>query len=119
MQRALLLRSMLATSAARELLVAQYRAFLALARQPGPVRLVPTVAIDMVWHTHQMHPKRYARECSAIAGMVLDHDDTAEEDALDAGFRTTSAAWHAHLKAPGCIASLRGNRRANLIVDYA
>lgn len=34
---------------------------------------VPSKCIDLLWHTHQFHPRRYAEECRKIAGMVIDH----------------------------------------------
>jgi hypothetical protein len=39
---------------------------------------VPTVAVDWIWHTHMLHPQRYATECRRVAGSFVDHDDDVE-----------------------------------------
>jgi len=40
----------------------RYRNFFSLlALEPGDQKMVPTVDIDLVWHTHQLSPTRYAR----------------------------------------------------------
>lgn len=41
-----------------------------------PVFLVPTYDIDLIWHTHQLHPSAYARDTTSLIGRILDHDDT-------------------------------------------
>jgi hypothetical protein len=35
-----------------------------------------------MWHTHMMIPESYAADTKAIAGRVLDHDDTLNESVL-------------------------------------
>lgn len=37
--------------------------------------------IDVVWHTHIVHPRRYHNDTSDILGYVLNHDDTDQERA--------------------------------------
>lgn len=93
MQRALAQRHVLGAPGALDVIVAQYHAFLQLAKTTGREGLVPTVAVDLVWHTHQMHAERYGRECAVLAGSVLDHDDDASDDALRRGERATVGAW--------------------------
>jgi len=34
----------------------------------------PTHVIDLIWHTHQMHPEHYQGFCKEIGGRILDHD---------------------------------------------
>ena len=38
--------------------------------------LVPTLPVDVVWHTHQMRPLRYAADCLRIVGRRVNHDDS-------------------------------------------
>eukprot|EP01045_Picozoa_sp_COSAG04_P018817 COSAG04_NODE_1770_length_5624_cov_3.175204_8_plen_61_part_01 len=40
--------------------VESYRKFLGLMKRHPGVTFVPTLAIDLIWHTHQYHPLRYA-----------------------------------------------------------
>lgn len=39
----------------------------------------PTLLVDMVWHTHQQMPAKYAADCIRIVGMFLDHDDDVDD----------------------------------------
>lgn len=33
---------------------------------------VPTVDIDLAWHTHQLNSKRYASDCKTYVGYYID-----------------------------------------------
>jgi hypothetical protein len=37
--------------------------------------LAPSLPIDLIWHTHQQCADVYGRECVALAGRFIDHDD--------------------------------------------
>jgi large subunit ribosomal protein L40e len=52
-----------------------YRAFLCDAASVEQALAVPGLVLDLVWHTHMLHPRRYARESVAISGRLIDHDD--------------------------------------------
>eukprot|EP00736_Rhodelphis_marinus_P011591 Rmarinus@m.26121 len=54
----------------------RYRAWLALKKQHREVFLVPTYDIDLMWHTHQLHPLRYKEDMMKFLGFFLPHDDT-------------------------------------------
>ena len=58
--------------------VEAYLRFLARVRDAPGAQLVPSLATDLVWHTHMLFPRRYAAECVAVAGHEVDHDDEAE-----------------------------------------
>lgn len=64
-----------------------------------PVFLVPTYDIDLIWHSHQLHPIAYARHTSARFGTILDHDDTdtdrGEGAKLHSSFLGTCNKWWA------------------------
>ncbi|KAG9129769.1 hypothetical protein Leryth_015467 [Lithospermum erythrorhizon] len=77
--------------------VARYKAFLYLIKrnQERSIRSfsVPTYDIDLIWHTHQLHPVSYCDDLVRLMGKVLEHDDTdsdrTEGQKLDVGFSGT------------------------------
>lgn len=75
--------------------VALYRCFLKLrAMRPGE-SIVPTRAIDRVWHTHMLDTAKYRADCQFVFGRFLDHfpyaglRGTEDEVAWLAGFART------------------------------
>ena len=44
---------------------------------------VPSLLVDLVWHTHMLAPSRYASECARIAGCFVDHDDSGDSPSAD------------------------------------
>jgi len=52
-----------------------YKAFLADAGKSEQELPVPSLLLDLVWHTHMLYSMRYANECVRIAGRFIDHDD--------------------------------------------
>ena len=55
--------------------------------------LVPTLGVDLAWHTHQMLPIRYKEECLALVGRFVNHDDSVEDTKLEASMRHTTQLW--------------------------
>lgn len=52
---------------------------------------VPTLDVDLAWHTHQLTPKRYyAFSTSNTDGKFIDHDDKIDEVKLSDAFEWTS-----------------------------
>ncbi|KAG6557048.1 hypothetical protein Mapa_000974 [Marchantia paleacea] len=64
-----------------------------------PVFLVPTYDIDLMWHSHQLHPSAYTRDTTALIGRLLDHDDSDSDRSvgkkLHNGFLETCNRWWA------------------------
>jgi SAM-dependent methyltransferase len=56
-----------------------YRAFLVRAGRAEEEVPVPGLLVDLLWHTHMLSPARYRRECSHIAGRLLDHHQTSTD----------------------------------------
>ncbi|KAJ6335390.1 hypothetical protein OIU78_012090 [Salix suchowensis] len=60
--------------------VARYKGFLYLIKRNQGRSIkhfcVPTYDIDLIWHSHQLHPVSYCKDLVAIIGRVLEHDDT-------------------------------------------
>ncbi len=54
---------------------------------------VPTLDIDLVWHTHQLMAQQYSRHCLEYVRRFADHDDKVAEDKLSDAFDTTCRAW--------------------------
>lgn len=56
---------------------------------------VPTLDVDLGWHTHQLSPKAYFEYTMAKAKRFLDHDDKIDEDSLSKHFQWTSKTYEA------------------------
>ncbi|XP_062183509.1 glycine-rich domain-containing protein 1-like isoform X2 [Phragmites australis] len=78
--------------------LARYKGFLYLIKmnqEKGMQRFhVPTYDVDLMWHTHQLHPVTYRNDMLKLLGKVLEHDDTdsdrSEGKKLDVGFTETA-----------------------------
>ena len=78
--------------------VERYRRYLYLKKLNRPTFLVPCYDMDLMWHTHQVHPHRYANDTMAILdGMILPHDDSVNDRSdgskLNASYETTVKLW--------------------------
>lgn len=81
--------------------VARYKGFLHLIKRNKERSMsrfcVPTYDIDLIWHSHQLHPASYCEDLVAIMGKVLEHDDTDSDRSkgqkLDVGFTETTSQW--------------------------
>lgn len=81
--------------------VARYKGFLYLIKrnkEKGIKRFcVPTYDIDLIWHSHQLHPVAYGKDLNEALGKVLEHDDTDSDRTkgkkLDVGFSGTTKQW--------------------------
>ncbi|KAI1305434.1 hypothetical protein F5Y03DRAFT_394965 [Xylaria venustula] len=59
--------------------------FTLIAEHPG-VSLSPTADIDLVWHTHQLSPKRYGLYSARKAGKFVNHNDNVGKCLLAGAF---------------------------------
>lgn len=81
--------------------VQRYKGFLHMIRRNKETKsknfCVPTYDIDLMWHTHQLHPLSYCNDMVSLLGHVLDHDDTDSDrtkgQKLDVGFDRTTRQW--------------------------
>ncbi|KAJ3369288.1 hypothetical protein GGF31_005388 [Allomyces arbusculus] len=74
----------------------QYPKFLAAMTTRPKTSLVPTMAIDLAWHTHQLSHAAYARDTGALIGRVANHDDSddaAAEARMAEGSAALPALW--------------------------
>ena len=63
-----------------------------MARHPDKVA-VPTLDVDLAWHTHQLSPKRYRAYTMRATGKFIDHDDKIEENQLSTAFEWTTKTY--------------------------
>ncbi|KAF9535191.1 hypothetical protein CPB83DRAFT_924921 [Crepidotus variabilis] len=73
--------------------LARYHAFLDLMSSTPTSFFVPTLDIDLVWHTHQLIPSRYDHDCTTYVERFIDHDDKIEGLRLSSAFDITCRAW--------------------------
>ncbi|KAL6450124.1 GRDP1 Glycine-rich domain-containing protein 1 [Candida maltosa Xu316] len=61
--------------------------------------LVPTLDIDLIWHTHQLTFYGYVRDCKQSPGhSVVDHDDKIDENQVHNGFSLTAKRYKSMFK---------------------
>ncbi len=59
--------------------VERYQKFVNLKRLYPDEFIVPMYDIDLIWHTHQLHPMEYRVDTEAFLGYVLNHDDSTTD----------------------------------------
>ncbi|EPT03014.1 hypothetical protein FOMPIDRAFT_1159610 [Fomitopsis schrenkii] len=80
--------------------LARYHAFLDLLSIAPNAFYVPTLDIDIVWHTHQLTGSKYLEECKELVGWYVDHDDKVEETHLTQGLDETCKIWQQRFGLP-------------------
>ncbi|KAL9241671.1 hypothetical protein vseg_015754 [Gypsophila vaccaria] len=81
--------------------VARYKGFLHMVRTNDKRAVkcfcVPTYDVDLMWHTHQLHPDAYCKDLTAMVGRVLHHNDTVSDRSpgkpLYTGFAQITQLW--------------------------
>ncbi|KAI9928134.1 hypothetical protein MW887_002167 [Aspergillus wentii] len=75
-------------------LIKKYQVFFKImASHPGKMA-VPTLDVDLAWHTHQLSPARYYDySVSKTKDIFIDHDDKVEETKLSDGFEWTTKEY--------------------------
>ena len=81
-----------------ETAIDRYQQFLNLAWSPDKpkgVRMVPTLSIDLIWHSHQLDPTGYKTFCfnNSLNHKMMDHDDNVEESDLKKDTVQMMAFW--------------------------
>ncbi|GAA6017826.1 hypothetical protein JCM11491_004636 [Sporobolomyces phaffii] len=79
--------------------VARYHAYMDLLSSSLFILAVPTLDIDLAWHTHQLHAN-YRTDTVQVVGRAIDHDDKVEETDLGFGFDDTARLWEERFKVP-------------------
>jgi hypothetical protein len=78
--------------------IKRYEQFMALFKQHPSALLVPTLDIDLVWHTQQCSPRLYERYCERHAGRFINHNDTLGKRDLDDGMKNTKVLYESEYK---------------------
>lgn len=73
-------------------LIRKYSRFIAIISRYN-VMAVPTLDVDLAWHTHQLSPSRYLQYTVTQSGTFIDHDDKIVETKLTDSFAETSKIY--------------------------
>lgn len=74
-------------------LIEKYDRFLQIMKKhPGKI-VVPTLDVDLAWHTHQLIPSEYYYYTVSTLGKFIDHDDKIDEDKLSRCFEWTTKTY--------------------------
>lgn len=57
----------------------RYQRFLFLKHQNPTEMIVPCYDIDLMWHSHQLHPSVYKHDTVKVLGQILHHDDSVND----------------------------------------
>ncbi|VUC20441.1 unnamed protein product [Clonostachys rosea] len=78
----------------------KYQRFLLIMHEDSMHLCVPTLDVDLVWHTHQLAPRAYYKSTTTHSGKLalqkakfVDHNDKVEESTLARSFERTSATY--------------------------
>lgn len=74
-------------------LLVKYSRFVDIMIAHPLMTVVPTLDVDLGWHTHQLSTKSYFDYTFVHCKKFIDHDDKLEEDALSSGFEWTSKTY--------------------------
>ncbi|GAB1317002.1 hypothetical protein MFIFM68171_07212 [Madurella fahalii] len=72
---------------------ARYLRFLQLMKAHESTTFVPTLDIDLIWHTHQLSPAAYERYCRIHVGRLINHDDTIKATHRASALDDTKKQW--------------------------
>jgi hypothetical protein len=74
-------------------LVTKYARFINIMATNPNNTAVPTLDIDLAWHTHQLSPANYYQYTVSKCQKFIDHDDKIDEDKLNTSFEWTSKVY--------------------------
>ena len=83
--------------------VRKYKNFLLLHLLYQDFKVVPTRAIDLVWHEHILHTQKYMADCNQIFGAYFHHTPTErpEEEGVDhSDFIETARLYEKQFREP-------------------
>ena len=71
----------------------RYSNFLNLFKLYPTTMFVPTLDIDLLWHTHQCSPSQNYTTTQEVAGKFVNHDDSIVQKELDTGLKDTKSLY--------------------------
>lgn len=78
----------------------RYHCFLDLTAASPNLMAVPTLDIDLIWHSHQLMGGRYGVDCDIYIGRRVDHPLATEESILSTALDDTYRAWQSRFHIP-------------------
>jgi hypothetical protein len=80
-----------------ERLINKYEVFFKIMFDNPSKMAVPTLDVDLAWHTHQLQPRRYYKYSTRVkpyaSRVFIDHDDKVDENKLSEAFEWTSKMY--------------------------
>jgi hypothetical protein len=74
-------------------LLTKYSRFITIIAHNPLNTAVPTLDVDLGWHTHQLSPNSYFTYTGKTCKKYIDHDDKIDEEALSTAFEWTSKTY--------------------------
>ncbi|UKZ56523.1 hypothetical protein TrVGV298_010360 [Trichoderma virens] len=74
-------------------LITKYDRFMRIIKKYPLKMAVPTLDVDLAWHTHQLSPQDYYAFTTRETGKFIDHDDKIEENELSDSFEWTTKTY--------------------------
>ena len=74
-------------------LIVKYTRFMDIMAMYPERMAVPTLDVDLAWHTHQLSPNGYMRCTVKLTKQFIDHDDKVPEMRLNTSFAWTSKVY--------------------------
>ncbi|KAM3458239.1 hypothetical protein NHJ6243_007461 [Beauveria neobassiana] len=74
-------------------LIKKYQRFLFIMEGYPGQTVVPTLDVDLAWHTHQLHPQSYYQHTVRRMSKFIDHDDKIDEGKLGEAFAFTTKKY--------------------------
>lgn len=78
--------------------IERYENFVSLFSGNVNYPIVPTLDIDLAWHTHQLNPGVYFKYCFHRTSKIIHHDDKVEENRIGRGFEVTCDVYKTRFK---------------------
>lgn len=82
-----------ATASTMARLIQKYTRYIDIIASYPKNTAVPTLDVDLAWHTHQLSPPNYYAYTVAKTARFVDHDDKIEETVLSTAFEWTSKIY--------------------------
>ncbi|KAL7972720.1 hypothetical protein HDV63DRAFT_369955 [Trichoderma sp. SZMC 28014] len=82
-----------ASRATMSRLITKYDRFIGIMKNHPDKMAVPTLDVDLAWHTHQLTPRDYYAFTTELTGKFIDHDDKIDENALSEAFEWTTKTY--------------------------
>jgi uncharacterized membrane protein YgcG len=89
-----------AVNATAKRLITKYRRFMVIIMETSGNMAVPTLDVDLAWHTHQLSPADYMKYSVRGNFSLIDHDDKVSEVRLNDQFAWTSATYQKMFNEP-------------------